>query len=254
MKINNIAPQYYMSPIQATYGKKVEKNDEKNSTNAFNQNPHVTSPFKQDALSHLAFLGIQNLKYTANVTFKGNAADKKDRGYVQVYTGDGKGKTTAAMGLALRALGQGKKVAITMFTKGGDNYGEVKAFNKLQPDLRKNLTLNQAGLDRIVYTSNQTENDKIIMQKGWEDAKKIINSGETDIVILDEMNIAIDLNMVDEKDVLETIKNKPKNVEIVLTGRNAHQSIIDAADLVSNIQPVKHYWNKGVQAREGIEY
>lgn len=141
-----------------------------------------------------------------------------------------------------------------MFTKGGDNYGEVKAFNKLQPDLRKNLTLNQAGLDRIVYTSNQTENDKIIMQKGWEDAKKIINSGETDVVILDEMNIAIDLNMIDEKDVLETIKNKPENVEIVLTGRNAHQSIIDAADLVSNIQPIKHYWNKGVKAREGIEY
>ena len=149
---------------------------------------------------------------------------------------------------------KGKKVAITMFTKGGDNYGEVKAFNKLQPDLRKNLTLNQAGLDRIVYTSNENENDRIIMQKGWEDAKKIINSGETDVVILDEMNIAIDLNMIDEKDVLETIKNKPENVEIVLTGRNAHQSIIDAADLVSNIQPVKHYWNKGVKAREGIEY
>ena len=92
------------------------------------------------------------------------------------------------------------------------------------------------------------------MQKGWEDAKKIINSGETDVVILDEMNIAIDLNMIDEKDVLETIKNKPENVEIVLTGRNAHQSIIDAADLVSNIQPIKHYWNKGVKAREGIEY
>ncbi len=251
MKINNIAPQYFINPVQATYNNK--KNENKQPEQAFNQNPNVTSPFKQDALSHLAFLGIQNLKYTANVTFKGNT-NKKDKGYVQVYTGDGKGKTTAAMGLALRALGQGKKVAITMFTKGGDNYGEVKAFNKLQPDLRKNLTLNQAGLDRIVYTSNQTENDKIIMQKGWEDAKKIINSGETDVVILDEMNIAIDLNMIDEKDVLETIKNKPENVEIVLTGRNAHQSIIDAADLVSNIQPIKHYWNKGVKAREGIEY
>lgn len=253
MKINNIAPQYYMPQTQAIYDKKVESKKTETNQN-FNQNPNVTSPFKQDALSHLAFLGLQNLKYTANVTFKGNPAEKKDRGYVQVYTGDGKGKTTAAMGLALRALGQGKKVAITMFTKGGDNYGEVKAFNKLQPDLRKNLTLNQAGLDRIVYTSNETENDRIIMQKGWENAKKIINEGKTDIVILDEMNIAIDLNMVDEKDVLETLKNKPENVEVVLTGRNAHQSIIDVADLVSNIQPVKHYWNKGVQAREGIEY
>ena len=92
------------------------------------------------------------------------------------------------------------------------------------------------------------------MQKGWENAKKVINSGKTDIVILDEMNIAIDLKMIDEKDVIETLKNKPKNVEVVLTGRNAHQAVIDIADLVSNIQPIKHYWNKGVQAREGIEY
>ncbi len=250
MKINSIAPQYYANQVKYIQNNNLENKTQKQ---AFNTNPNVTSPIKQDALSHLAFLGIQNLKYTANVTFKGNNTDK-NRGYIQVYTGDGKGKTTAAMGLALRALGQGKTVDITMFTKGGDNYGEVKAFNKLQPELRKNLTLNQAGLDRIVYTSNETENDRIIMQKGWENAKKVINSGKTDIVILDEMNIAIDLKMIDEKDVIETLKNKPKNVEVVLTGRNAHQAVIDIADLVSNIQPIKHYWNKGVQAREGIEY
>lgn len=250
MKINSIAPQYYANQVNYIQNNNLENKTQKQ---AFNTNPNITSPIKQDALSHLAFLGIQNLKYTANVTFKGNNTDK-NRGYIQVYTGDGKGKTTAAMGLALRALGQGKTVDITMFTKGGDNYGEVKAFNKLQPELRKNLTLNQAGLDRIVYTSNETENDRIIMQKGWENAKKVINSGKTDIVILDEMNIAIDLKMIDEKDVIETLKNKPKNVEVVLTGRNAHQAVIDIADLVSNIQPIKHYWNKGVQAREGIEY
>ena len=250
MKINSIAPQYYVNQVQHIKNTNIEN---KKSEHIFKQSPNVTPPIKQDALSHLAFLGIQNLKYTTNVTFKGNNTNK-NRGYVQVYTGDGKGKTTAAMGLALRALGQGKTVDITMFTKGGDNYGEVKAFNKLQPELRKNLSLNQAGLDRIVYTSNETENDRIIMQKGWQRAKEVINSGKTDIVILDEMNIAIDLNMVDEKDVIETLKNKPKNVEVVLTGRNAHQNIIDVADLVSNIQPIKHYWNKGVQAREGIEY
>ena len=250
MKINSIAPQYYTNQVKYIQNNNLENKTQKQ---AFNTNPNITSPIKQDALSHLAFLGIQNLKYTANVTFKGNNTDK-NRGYIQVYTGDGKGKTTAAMGLALRALGQGKTVDITMFTKGGDNYGEVKAFNKLQPEFRKNLTLNQAGLDRIVYTSNETENDRIIMQKGWENAKKVINSGKTDIVILDEMNIAIDLKMIDEKDVIETLKNKPKNVEVVLTGRNAHQAVIDIADLVSNIQPIKHYWNKGVQAREGIEY
>ena len=212
MKINSIAPQYHANQVKYIQNNNLENKTQKQ---AFNTNPNITSPIKQDALSHLAFLGIQNLKYTANVTFKGNNTDK-NRGYIQVYTGDGKGKTTAAMGLALRALGQGKTVDITMFTKGGDNYGEVKAFNKLQPELRKNLTLNQAGLDRIVYTSNETENDRIIMQKGWENAKKVINSGKTDIVILDEMNIAIDLKMIDEKDVIETLKNKPKNVEEAL--------------------------------------
>ena len=84
--------------------------------------------------------------------------------------------------------------------------------------------------------------------------KKIINSGKTDVVILDELNIALDLKLIDEEDVLKTIKNKPENVEIVLSGRNAHKNIIDAADLVSNIQLVKHYWDKGITARRGIEY
>ena len=244
MKINSVAPQFYTSQMASIASKNITT--KQSVAPAFGQTPNVTSPIKRDALSHLAYLGIQNLPYTANVTFKG-APNKQKKGYVQVYTGDGKGKTTAAMGLSLRALGQGKKVNITMFTKGGDNYGEIKAFNKLQPDIRKNLTINQAGLDRIVYTSNETE-------QGWENAKKVINSGETDLVVLDEINIAVDLNIIDEKDVLETIKNKPENVEIVMTGRNAHKSIIEAADLVSNIQAVKHYYNAGIMAREGIEY
>lgn len=249
MKVNNISPQYYVNQLNTIKTKETENP----KTASFEQNKNVSSPFKQDALTHMAYLGIQNLKYTSNVTFRGNN-NKKNQGYVQVYTGNGKGKTTAAMGLSLRALGQGKKVNITMFTKGGDNYGEIKAFNKLQPDIRKNLTINQAGLDRIVYTSNETEEDKKIMQKGWEKAKKVIQNGEADVVVLDEINIALDLNMIDEKDVIETIKNKPKNVEIVMTGRNAHKSVIDVADLVSEIKEVKHYYNKGVMAREGIEY
>ena len=92
------------------------------------------------------------------------------------------------------------------------------------------------------------------MQKSWENAKKVIQNGEADVVVLDEINIALDLNMIDEKYVIETIKNKPKNVEIVMTGRNFHKSVIDVADLVSEIKEVKHYYNKGVMAREGIEY
>ena len=248
MKVNSVYTNYFNNHAIALPQQINKNRQNKQLTNENN----AISPIKQDALTHLAFSGIQNLKYTTNVTFKGNL--EKDKGYVQVYTGDGKGKTTATMGLALRALGQGKTVSITMFTKGGDDYGEIKAFNKLQPDIRKNLTINQAGLDRIVYTSNETEEDRRIMKQGWENAKKVINSGETDLVVLDEINIAVELNMIDEKDVLETIKNKPENVEIVMTGRNAHKSIIEAADLVSNIQAVKYYYNAGIMAREGIEY
>lgn len=253
MNINAIQPQYYSYVNSAANLNRTQnktKADDKISN--FDTNKNVTSPIKQDAFTHMAFLGLQALKSTANVTFKGDP--KKDKGYIQVYTGDGKGKTTAAMGLSLRALGQGKTVSITMFAKGGNNYGEIKAFNKLAPELRNNLTINQAGLDRIVYSSNQNEEDKKIMQEGWEKAKKTINEGKTDVVVLDEINIAMDLNLIDENDVLQTLKNKPENVEVVLTGRNAHQKIIDAADLVSDIRPVKHYWNKGVPAREGIEY
>ena len=248
MKVNSVYTTYFNNHAIALPQQINKNRQNKQLTNENN----AISPIKQDALTHLAFLGIQNLKYTTNVTFKGNL--EKDKGYVQVYTGDGKGKTTATMGLALRALGQGKTVSITMFTKGGDDYGEIKAFNKLQPDIRKNLRIEQAGLDRIIFASNKNDEDKKIMQAGWENAKKIINSGKTDVVILDELNIALDLKLIDEEDVLKTIKNKPENVEIVLSGRNAHKNIIDAADLVSNIQLVKHYWDKGITARRGIEY
>ncbi|MGN0018113.1 MAG: cob(I)yrinic acid a,c-diamide adenosyltransferase [Candidatus Gastranaerophilaceae bacterium] len=248
MKVNSVYTNYFNNHAVALPQQINKNRQNKQLTNENN----AISPIKQDSLTHLAFLGIQNLKYTTNVTFKGNL--EKDKGYVQVYTGDGKGKTTATMGLALRALGQGKTVSITMFTKGGDDYGEIKAFNKLQPDVRKNLRIEQAGLDRIIFASNKNDEDKKIMQAGWENAKKIINSGKTDVVILDELNIALDLKLIDEEDVLKTIKNKPENVEIVLSGRNAHKNIIDAADLVSNIQLVKHYWDKGITARRGIEY
>ena len=248
MKVNIVYTNHFNNHAVALPQQINKNRQNKQLTNENN----AISPIKQDALTHLAFLGIQNLKYTTNVTFKGNL--EKDKGYVQVYTGDGKGKTTATMGLALRALGQGKTVSITMFTKGGDDYGEIKAFNKLQPDVRKNLRIEQAGLDRIIFASNKNDEDKKIMQAGWENAKKIINSGKTDVVILDELNIALDLKLIDEEDVLKTIKNKPENVEIVLSGRNAHKNIIDAADLVSNIQLVKHYWDKGITARRGIEY
>ena len=175
-------------------------------------------------------------------------------GYIQVYTGNGKGKTTASLGLAMRALGRCWKVFIIMFTKGGDNYGELNSFRELSPTISENLTILQAGLDRIVYKHNQTEEDVKEIKKGWELAKDIIKNHKCQLLILDEINIAIDLGILDVDEVVDVLKNKPEEMEIVLTGRNAHPKIIEIAHLVSEIQPVKHYWDTGIVARKGIEY
>lgn len=175
-------------------------------------------------------------------------------GYIQIYTGNGKGKTTASLGLAMRALGRNWKVLVIMFTKGGDNYGELNSFRKLSKEISENLTIEQAGLDRIVYCHNICEDDIKEIKRGWELAKKAITNNEYQLIILDEINIVIDLKILDVDEVIEVLKNKPKSMEIVLTGRNAHPKIIEIAHLVSKIQPIKHYWDTGIVAREGIEF
>lgn len=175
-------------------------------------------------------------------------------GYIQVYTGNGKGKTTASLGLAMRALGRCWKVLIVMFTKGGDDYGELKSFRNLSDEINNNLTIVQAGLDRIVYTDNKNDLDKEEVQKGWQLAKKAILNDEYNLIILDEANIAIDLGLIELEEVLDILKHKPEDMEIVLTGRNARPEIIEIAHLVSEITPIKHYWDTGIAAREGIEY
>lgn len=175
-------------------------------------------------------------------------------GYIQVYTGDGKGKTTASLGLAMRALGRCWKVLIVMFTKGGNDYGELNSFMELSPQIATNLKMVQAGLDRIVYENNKTENDVKAIKDGWELAQKAIQNHEYQLVILDEANIAIDMGILDVDEVVDVLKNKPDDMEIVLTGRNAHPKIIEIAHLVSKIVPVKHYWDTGIAARKGIEY
>ena len=175
-------------------------------------------------------------------------------GYIQVYTGDGKGKTTASLGLAMRALGRGWKVLIIMFAKGGDHYGELYSFRELSPKIKELLTIEQAGLERIVYADNVSEEDKEAVKKGWELAKQAAKSGEYDLIVLDEANIAIELGLIQLEDMVNFLKNKPKYLEIVLTGRHAHSEIIELAHLVSEIRPTKHYWDLGVKARKGIEY
>ena len=175
-------------------------------------------------------------------------------GYIQVYTGNGKGKTTASLGLAMRALGRCWKVLIIMFTKGGDNYGELNSFRELSQEISNNLKIVQAGLDRIIYKNNQSDEDIKEIKKGWELAKKVIQNHQCQLLILDEINIAIDMGILDVDEVVEVLKNKPDEMEIVLTGRNAHPKIIEIAHLVSKIEPIKHYWNTGIAARKGIEY
>ena len=180
--------------------------------------------------------------------------DFSEHGYIQVYTGNGKGKTTASLGLAVRALGRGWKVLVIMFTKGGNDYGELYTFSNLSPDYKDKLKIVQAGVDRIVYAFNIDEEDKIQIQKGWKIAKDAIKNNDYQLIILDEANIALDLNLIDINEMVDVLKHKPENMEIVLTGRNAKQEIIDTAHLVSEIIPVKHYWNKGITARKGIEF
>lgn len=176
------------------------------------------------------------------------------RGYIQIYTGNGKGKTTASLGLAMRALGRNWKVLVIMFTKGGDNYGELASFRNLSTHISDNLTIEQAGLDRIVYADNKCDGDCQEIKRGWEIAKKAIQNNEYQLIVLDEINIAIDLKILDIDEVVEVLKNKPAAMEIVLTGRNAHPKAIEIAHLVSEIKPVKHYWDLGISARKGIEF
>ncbi|MFH0703291.1 MAG: cob(I)yrinic acid a,c-diamide adenosyltransferase [bacterium] len=176
------------------------------------------------------------------------------RGYIQVYTGDGKGKTTASLGLTMRALGRGWKVLIIMFAKGGDRYGELYSFRELSPKLMNNLDIVQAGLNRIIYSNNISEADKLEIANGWNITKEAVKTGKYQLIVLDEANIAIELGLIDLEDMKNFLKNKPPELEIVLTGRHAHPEIIELAHLVSEIKPIKHYWDVGVHARKGIEY
>lgn len=175
---------------------------------------------------------------------------KLRQGMVHVYTGNGKGKTTASLGLALRALGHGYRVFMLQFMKGSKEYGELQAADKYLP----NLTIVQSGLETFVIKENPSKEDLDLARQGLDIAKKTVTDGVYDLVILDEINVALDFNLIPLAEVLELLNNKPPHVELVLTGRYVPQEIIDAADLVSDVTLVKHPYYQGVEAREGIEY
>lgn len=176
-------------------------------------------------------------------------AVKKSKGLVIVITGNGKGKTTAAFGQALRAIGQGYKVFVLQFMKGR-KYGEFIAAEKYLP----NLTIKMSGLDSFVMRDNPAAIDIELAQKGLDIARKAINSGKYDMVILDEINVALDFKLIKLKDVIGLIKKRPQALDIILTGRYAPKEIIGLADTVSVVEEVKHHYNAGIKDRAGIEY
>jgi len=174
---------------------------------------------------------------------------KLERGCVQVYTGNCKGKTTAALGLAFRAVGRGLKVVMIQFMKGGGPYGEHLAAVRLAPD----LTIIQTGREGWVNKDNPATEDITLAQNALSLARDKMLSGEFDLVILDEVNGAIGFGLIPVQDVLELISLRPATVELVLTGRNADPKVVEAADLVTEMVEIKHYYKAGVQSRIGIE-
>ncbi|MEM3403263.1 MAG: cob(I)yrinic acid a,c-diamide adenosyltransferase [Nitrososphaeria archaeon] len=175
-----------------------------------------------------------------------------NEGYVHVITGDGPGKSTSAYGLAIRALGNGLKVCIIQFMKRNalqKGCGEIKFFKR-----QKNIIVRQFGTNTFLEKGKISDEDVNLAQKGMEYAKKQIMSSKFDLMILDEINVAMDFKLVRMEDIVTLIKSKPKNLELILTGRNAPKEIIELADYVVVINAIKHPFEKGVQARKGIEY
>ncbi|MEO0129779.1 MAG: cob(I)yrinic acid a,c-diamide adenosyltransferase [candidate division WOR-3 bacterium] len=168
---------------------------------------------------------------------------------IQIYTGNGKGKTTAALGIAMRAVGHGKKVIMIQFMKGKINYGELKSAKLL-----KNFKIEQYGRPDFVDKDNPAKIDIELAKKGFERAKELIKSKKYDIIILDELNVAVDYGLISVKEVVELLKKTPKKIEIIITGRYMPEELQGYADLISEIIEVKHYFQQGVKARKGIEY
>lgn len=172
-----------------------------------------------------------------------------EKGLVQVYTGNGKGKTSAAFGSALRAVGRGLRVYVIQFIKGGFDYGELYIAKQIP-----RLKLTAFGRGKFITETPPSNRDVHLAREAFEFAKKTVDSGKYDIVVLDEINVVVNLRMIGVDEVIQLVRNKPKHVELILTGRNAPREIIEAADLVTEMREVKHPYAKGVQPRKGIEY
>ena len=177
------------------------------------------------------------------------STEPSSSGLVEIFTGDGKGKTSAALGVVLRALGHGLRVHIIYFMKGEYPYGERNTL-ALLPD----VTFQSFGFTEFCDPANVTEPEKEQARQGLEAARQAITGGDYDLVVLDEINVAVAWKLLDIDDVLRLIEKKPERVELILTGRHADQRLIERADLVTEMVEIKHPFHKGIKARRGIDY
>jgi cob(I)alamin adenosyltransferase len=175
--------------------------------------------------------------------------EKYRKGLVQVYTGNGKGKTTAAFGQALRAVGQGFRVCIIQFMKGR-KYGEYLAAERYLP----NIAVRLSGLDSFVMRDHPAPPDVELAKQGLDLAREAVASGDYDMVILDEINVAVDFKLIPLAEVIDIIQSRPSTLDLILTGRYAPPEIVELADTVSEIREIKHHYNTGIKDRAGIEY
>lgn len=172
-----------------------------------------------------------------------------EKGLVQVYTGSGKGKSTAAFGMAVRAAGHGAKTAIVQFMKGWDGYGELQSLPKIE-----GIMLLHTGRSKCIFKGDETREDYDEAARGLEAAAEFMASGKYDLVILDEVNVATDFGLLDAENVLAAVRGKAPHTEVIMTGRNAPASFIENADLVTEMKEIKHPYQKGITAREGAEF
>lgn len=173
------------------------------------------------------------------------------QGLLLINTGPGKGKTTAALGTAMRAAGNGMRVLILQFLKGSWHYGELDAAETLGP----NFVLRQMGRGFVKVGGAETDPEDIrLIQSAWDEARQAIYSGEWDMVVLDEINYAISYGMLDPAIVAEALRNRPPMVHVILTGRSAHPLLVELADTVTEMREIKHAYQKGIEAQRGIEY
>jgi|TARA_B000000475_G_scaffold255757_1_gene235690 cob(I)alamin adenosyltransferase len=175
-----------------------------------------------------------------------------EKGLTIVYTGKGKGKTTAALGIALRATGYKKKICMIQFIKGSWHYGEMDSSKRLEPEFEM-VAIGKGFVGIIDDKSSKTDHQKVA-KEAIRISNEKIQSGKYDIVILDEINYAVNLNLISLEDVLELIKSKPQNVDLVLTGNYAKDEVIEAADLVTEMREIKHPFQQGIKAKKGIDF